>query len=277
MGSQGTQECRNSILTAGALAGGAPFRGVFAPVGTKGIQMNRTAGAIALVLCSLGLTGCDARSMPTAPSPAAGFQQPTPAVVTLRTFTDPRSGFSTSDLRDAGDDIVQFNSSNELIWTANSTHLPGYFVRGNTIPADAACVCELVVRFGSSNGERRAYLTADYGHDNPGTLVDLDVVNGVLVAKRTEVFAPGTLTVSGVITEMTASGVLPLEDAGVWALNEEQGGWQVARTDKNGFYELRGQYDGSKRIAVIKDGYETTNTVVIIEGNTRFDSQLTRR
>jgi hypothetical protein len=28
--------------------------------------------------------------------------------------------------------------------------------------------CGFEVRFGSENGERRAYLTIDYGHDNPG-------------------------------------------------------------------------------------------------------------
>ena len=45
-------------------------------------------------------------------------------------------------------------------------------------------------RFGTKDGERRAYLTADYGHENPGTLVDVDVVGGALFVKRLSVF-PG--------------------------------------------------------------------------------------
>ena len=36
------------------------------------------------------------------------------------------TGFATSDLRDAQDQIVQLNSANELIWAADGTRLPGY-------------------------------------------------------------------------------------------------------------------------------------------------------
>ena len=124
----------------------------------------------------------------------------------LRVFVDQASGFSTSDLRDAQEQIVQFNTDNELIWIADGTRLPGYSVQGNFIPAEASCQCWLAVRFGTSNGERRAYLTADYGHDNPGTMVDLEIAGGALVVRRTDVFVPGTYTLSGVVTEQTPSG-----------------------------------------------------------------------
>src|SRR6202043_3140072 len=120
--------------------------------------------------------------IPSAPSPVPqSAARPTPAPTSMNgliVFTEQASGFSTSDLRDAHEQIVQFNAANELIWTADGTHLPGYPVQGNAISAEASCKCSLVVHFGTSNGERRAYLTADYIHDNPGTLVDLAIAGG---------------------------------------------------------------------------------------------------
>lgn len=192
-------------------------------------------------------------------------------------FRDRASGFWTSDLRDAQEQIVQFNTANELIWTADGTRLPGYRAEGNFIPADASCKCTLVVRFGTRNGERRAYLTADYGHDNPGTVVDLEIAGGVLVVSRTNVFPPGTYTLSGVVTEVTETGQGPVENAGVWRVNEEETGWQEGTTNKDGFYEIHGLYDGSKEVSVMKEGYNTVSRVVPINGDTRFDIQLVRR
>ena len=136
-------------------------------------------------------------------------------------FVDQASGFSTSDLHDAQEQVVQFNTANELIWMADGDHLPGYIVQGNFIPAEASCQCWLAVRFGTRNGERRAYLTADYGHDNPGTVVDLEIAGGALVVRRTDVFVPGTYTLSGVVTEQTPSGPVGIADAAVYRLNEE--------------------------------------------------------
>ena len=158
------------------------------------------------------------------------------------TFTEAASRFSTSDLRDAQEQIVQFNTAGELIWTADGTRLPGYRPQGNYIPAEGSCHCWFVVHFGTRAGERRAYLTADYGHENPGTVVDLEIAGGALVVSRTDVFPPGTYTQSGVVTEMTATGQAPIENAGVWRINEEESGWQGATTDKNGFYEIHGLY-----------------------------------
>ena len=45
--------------------------------------------------------------------------------------------------------------------------------------------CAFVVRFGIKDGKRRAYVTVDYGHDNPGTLVDVEVANAALVVTQT--------------------------------------------------------------------------------------------
>jgi hypothetical protein len=231
---------------------------------------NRTQTAIGLLMLAEGLVACGGSRSSIPPAP-------TPASVALKIFTDGASGFSTSDLRDADGQIVQFNTASELIWTADGTHLPGYSAQGNVIPAEASCTCGLVVRFGTSMGERRAYLTADYGHDNPGTLVDLAIAGGVLVVRRTNVFAPGTYTQSGVVTEMTERGQAPLENASVSRVDEEGTGWQGGTTDKNGFYEIHGLYDGSRKVAVSKEGYEIANWVVAIHGDTRFDARLVRR
>src|SRR5437016_5894147 len=116
-------------------------------------------GLFVLVLAQ-GLAGCG--SSPGSPSPLASL----PIAVkppSLVVFTDPSSGFSTSDLRDAQDHIVQFNTANELIWPADETRLSGYKVEqqfwgvhgdpdqyeyqiGGKICAEG---CVFVVRFGT--------------------------------------------------------------------------------------------------------------------------------
>lgn len=242
--------------------------------------MNQTLAVVVLVVFAQGLAGCDSRAVsPSAPSQVAPPRAPeTPSTVGLKIFTDPRSGFSTSEVRDANDRVVQFNTANELIWS-DGTRLGGYFVQGNSIPAEAACGCWLVVRFGERAGDPRAYMTADYGHDNPGTVVALDIAGGALVVKRTTMFVPGTHTLSGIVTELIDSQPRPLANAGVWVINEEGTGWRVGTTDTNGFYEIRGLAAGSKNrnMSIIKDGYETVRTLILIEGDTRFDSELVRR
>src|SRR5690349_7481431 len=130
---------------------------------------------IAVVVAANGAIGCSnpdaptrlAQSPPSAPSPPSAAN-PTSLVV----FTDPATGLSTSDVRDAHDRVVQFTSANELIWidgTRLADHQvegPGHHVTGNVAP-EPSCRCWLVVRFGASAGERRAYLTGDIGHSNP--------------------------------------------------------------------------------------------------------------
>jgi hypothetical protein len=136
----------------------------------------------------------------------------------------------------------------------------------------------LVVRFGATNGERRAYLTGDVGHSNPGTVVDLEITGSTLVVSWTDRFPPGTYTLSGVVSEATATGLVPIENAAVWRLNEEQGGWDHNTTDKSGFYQLHGLSDGSRQTAFFAEGYQTIELGdVPVHGDTRFDVQLLRR
>lgn len=225
-----------------------------------------------------GLAGCSGDSSSSsapssAPSPVPQqVTQPTP--IQLVVFTDPVSGFSTSDVRDVQEEIVQVNTARELIWTANGTRFPGYPVRGNFIAADGTCeFCSFEVRFGTKDGERRAYLTFDYHHDNPGTLVDIEVVGGELVMTRTSVPPPGTYTVSGVVSEATPTGQAPVEGATLHlsSLN------QYATTDKNGLYSLVGLGAGISSVWVGKDGYQSHTKDVTINSDTRLDIQIVRR
>ena len=128
------------------------------------------------------------------------------------------------------------------------------------------------MRFGTADGDRRAYLTVDYGHDNPGTVVDVEVAGSELLVTQTDVYPPGSPTLSGIVMGMTARGHVPLE--GVLVSRGISSGWRSTRTDRNGFYEIRGLIDGSNSVYIAKDGYEKRTTDVVIAGNTRFDIEL---
>ena len=245
---------------------------------------NRTLIAIVLVMLMQGLAGCGDSRSPTAP-PRDPPPLPPPAPATLKVFTD-STGFSTSDLRDVQDQIVQFNTANELIWVADDTRLQGFKVDRHdfgsgpfyfiSIPG-ATCGqgCSFEVRFGSKDGERRAYLTVDYIHDNPGTLVDVEIVDGALMVTQSKVFPPGTPTMSGLVTELTPAGPVPLSGVNVYRLVTT--GWRNATTDIHGLYSIPGLIEGTATVSVQKEGYETQSSTVTIAGDSRFDIQLVRR
>ena len=76
----------------------------------------KVANALVLLVLVAGLLGCDGREgqSPTGPSPTSGSAAAPPPpsqTSTLRVFTDVASGFSTSDVRDAQDQIVQFSTA----------------------------------------------------------------------------------------------------------------------------------------------------------------------
>jgi hypothetical protein len=246
---------------------------------------NRFATAIGLLMLA-AISGCGDSPTPTEPLPASSVgQNPAPSAATLKVFTD-ASGFQTSDLRDAQDQIVQFNTDDEFIWAADGTRLPGFKVL--TLPlATGPCYlvsipgttcsqgCSFEVRFGTKDGQKRAYLTVDYIHDNPGTLVDVELVNGALVVTQTNEFPPGSPTLSGILTELTPSGLVPV--SGVNVHRGVTTGWRSATTDKDGFYRILGLIDGTDWVEVSKDGYVTQRTKVMTSGDGRFDIQLVRR
>jgi hypothetical protein len=245
---------------------------------------SRTLAGIVLLVLPIGLVGCDANSgsPPTAPSRAP--TSPAPTTSTLFMFTEARTGFSKSEVRDVQEQILQFNPPTELIWTADGTRLPGYRVGMNNFGDTPTyyiegkiCTegCAFVVRFGTRDGERRAYLTVDYGHDNPGTLVDVEVADNALVVTQSSVFPPGSPTLSGLVTETTPTGQAPIE--GVAVYRGVQTGWRAATTDQNGFYRILGLYDGIDTVATRKEGYQESKKEASIDGDTRFDIELVRR
>ena len=134
-------------------------------------------GTILFFVLVQGTAGCGG-SEPTAPTPA-------PSPVQLAAFTDAGSGFSTSDVRDVHEQIVRFNIlDGSLIWTADGRNFSGYPVSGNFLGADRS----FQVRFGTVDGQRRAYFTETVAT----TICDIEVVNGQLRILPTAVSVPGT-------------------------------------------------------------------------------------
>lgn len=194
----------------------------------------------------------------------------------LHVFAEAATGFATSDLRDAQDQIVRVDKDGFLIWTEDDTALKGFGVlNGIYISAGHVCECEFEVRFGSEQGERRAYLTADWGHDNPGTVVDLAVTGGRLVVKRTSRFPPATYTLSGIVTEATPAGDVPV--AGIKVYFGTRTGWLEAVTDSDGVYRFGGLYNGGEVLQINSPGHQAIQATVLINGNTSFNVHLIRR
>ena len=148
--------------------------------------MTDITRSVAAAVLTVTFAGCGGRS-PSAPSPSpepipSPAPQP-PATVSLVTFTDPASPFSTTDVRDKQDQIVRFNTAQELIWVADDTRFPGYRVTGNFVGSHGY---EIV--FVTRDGERRSYFTVHgHGPTDPNRVCDIEVVNGMLVITETDI------------------------------------------------------------------------------------------
>lgn len=161
--------------------------------------MRMPTGIVLLVLVP-GLAGCGSSSTPLAPSPvpqAAPLvpQATPPPPISLVAFTDLATGFSTFDVRDAQEQIVQFNTASELIWTATGTRFAEYFAGGNFIAYHHRADVLFQIRFGRRDGEQRAYLTLTDNalHGDAPTILDLSVDGrGDLIITETGVRVPGT-------------------------------------------------------------------------------------
>jgi hypothetical protein len=91
-----------------------------------------------------------------------------------------------------------------------------------------------------------------------------------------------TYTLSGVVSELTTEGPVPLEGVDVY-WSEYKGTF----TDGKGFYTIEGLYKGVQPMWVAKEGYTFAVDIphpmgerwrdVTISGDTRFDVQLVRR
>ena len=82
-----------------------------------------------------------------------------------------------------------------------------------------------------------------------------------------------TYTLSGVVFELTPTGVMPIEGVQV----EEYGRHQFSTTDANGSYRIAGLFAGSIGVGFEKEGYQSNRSTVIVNGDTRFDIQAIRR
>jgi hypothetical protein len=100
---------------------------------------------------------------------------------TLAVFEDPDSDFTTDTVRDVDGETMQFDTTTgRLIWLADDSEHAGWNVRGNALNTG------FQVRFGTEEGERRAYFT----EVDPPTLCDLSVVGAFLSIRSTTVEVP---------------------------------------------------------------------------------------
>ncbi len=140
--------------------------------GTTWKTTASTVRALALATLLLGVGACSGDDdSPTAPS-----------TLILASFMDPRGGFSTTDVRDSEGDIVRFTVDGRLVWTPTMAAFSGFPVAGNLIGPTQG----FEVRFGTEGGQRRAYFT----ERGPGTLCDIDLINGMINVSPTSQTVP---------------------------------------------------------------------------------------
>lgn len=108
-----------------------------------------------------------------------------PTDANLVAFFDPDSEFSTTDVRDVDEEIVRFDgAAKAIIWVADDLvfdegvwEIDGNFLRVGR---------PFQVRFGTIDGERRAYFT----ETGPATICDISVEQGRLRIAATSVLVP---------------------------------------------------------------------------------------
>jgi hypothetical protein len=144
----------------------------------RGMTWTTTAStvralALATLLVCVGACSGDDDS-PTSPPP--------PSTLTLATFMDPAGGFSTSDVRDSEGEIVRFTVDGFLVWPPTMATFSGFPVAGNLIGPTQG----FEIRFGTEGGQRRAYFT----ERGPGTICDIDLINGMINISPTSQTVP---------------------------------------------------------------------------------------
>ncbi len=138
--------------------------------------MGRCTAWIFLIgFVGCGDSGLTTDSTPPPPPPAAGD--------TFAVFMDPSSDFRTTDVRDADNEIVRFDTTeNALVWTPTDLLFDGWVVDGNFLEERRF----YQVRFGTVSGERRAYFTETVR----GTICELSVTNNELFIAPTDLLPP---------------------------------------------------------------------------------------
>jgi len=119
-------------------------------------------------------------------------------------------------------------------------------------------------------------MTADVGHSNPGTVVDLEIAGSALVVSWTDLFPPGTYTLSGVVTKRRRGDWCRsrMQKCGAWTKNNRDG-TQYDRQER--VLQLHGLSDGSRQASFSKEGYETIDRVTFGPWRHAIRRQLLRR
>ena len=139
-------------------------------------RRRRLVIGVVVVAASCG-DGSSPTSAPVATPP------PPPAGSSLAVFTDSQTGFQTTNVLDADNELVQFDTvENTLIWTPLNLLFDGWVVSGSFLDEDRL----YQVRFGTVGGERRAYFT----ETGRGTICDLSVENNFLQIRPTDLLPP---------------------------------------------------------------------------------------
>jgi hypothetical protein len=145
--------------------------------------MKAWTSILVVSLLSGAVGGCGDSRIAPSPSPTP---TPAPQPVVLAVFADPVApNGTTSDIRDVHEEIVRLDlTSGSLIWVADGRMFAGYPVsNGYFLRADRA----FQVRFGTKDGQRRAYFT----ETGSATICDISVVGGTLVILPTNEPVPG--------------------------------------------------------------------------------------
>ena len=140
------------------------------------LRSRRHRWCLALVSLFVLPTGCGLLFGPPAEEDGAS---------TLAVFHDPDSEFSTSDVHDVENQIVRFDTeAKTIIWALDGRSFqPGVWeVNGNFLRSGNP----FQVRFGTVDGERRAYFTETI----PATICDIEVVDGELRISATDTPVP---------------------------------------------------------------------------------------
>lgn len=115
--------------------------------------------------------------------PTGTIRDPNASDETLAVFQDPDSEFSTTDVNDVDGEIVQFDTaSNRIIWVEDNIEFDDWEVDGNFLGSDRF----FQVRFGTEDGERKAYFT----ETEPATICDIEVINNTLSITATAETVP---------------------------------------------------------------------------------------
>ena len=147
--------------------------------------MREPVTAIGKSLCGWGvcmvLAGC---TVAPAPDNGNGDGNGGPQS-TLAVFNDPDSDFTTTEVHDVDNQIVRFNTENDsIVWgETGAEYEAGQWAVNGNFPESSMF---FQVRFGTVDGERRAYFT----ETGPATICDIRVSGAFLQIFATNVLVP---------------------------------------------------------------------------------------